>query len=63
MYVYWIIDVFILGMHSYMEDADQSSTSNGRATHNVGRLGNLIRVYVYSLLKFAFGFGFGNFLY
>ncbi|KAL0324050.1 UNVERIFIED_CONTAM: DDB1- and CUL4-associated factor1 [Sesamum calycinum] len=27
----------------YMEDADHSSTNNGRSTHNVGRLGNLIR--------------------
>lgn len=27
-----------------MEDADQSSTSNGRSSHNVGRLGTLIRV-------------------
>ncbi|XP_057799163.1 DDB1- and CUL4-associated factor homolog 1 isoform X2 [Salvia miltiorrhiza] len=28
---------------SYMESADQSSTSNGRSSHNIGRLGNLIR--------------------
>ncbi|KAH6759645.1 DDB1-CUL4 associated factor 1 [Perilla frutescens var. frutescens] len=28
---------------SYMEDADQSSTNNGRSSHNIGRLGNLIR--------------------
>ncbi|KAL0312275.1 UNVERIFIED_CONTAM: DDB1- and CUL4-associated factor1 [Sesamum radiatum] len=27
----------------YMEDADHSSTNNGRSAHNVGRLGNLIR--------------------
>lgn len=52
-------------MHSYMEDADQSSTSNGRSSHNIGRLGNLIRVFVYLLLKLAFAFGFdiGKFLY
>lgn len=28
---------------SYMEDADHSSTNSGRSSHNVGRLGNLIR--------------------
>ncbi|KAL1552625.1 DDB1- and CUL4-associated factor 1-like [Salvia divinorum] len=28
---------------SYMEGADKSSTSNGRSSHNIGRLGNLIR--------------------
>ncbi|XP_042002559.1 DDB1- and CUL4-associated factor homolog 1-like [Salvia splendens] len=28
---------------SYMEGTDQSSTSNGRSSHNIGRLGNLIR--------------------
>ncbi|KAL8536722.1 hypothetical protein ACS0TY_012053 [Phlomoides rotata] len=28
---------------SYLEDADQSSTNNGRSSHNVGRLGTLIR--------------------
>ncbi|CAA0831916.1 DDB1- and CUL4-associated factor homolog 1 [Striga hermonthica] len=27
----------------YMEDADHSSTNNGRTSHNIGRLGNLIR--------------------
>ncbi|KAL0330949.1 UNVERIFIED_CONTAM: DDB1- and CUL4-associated factor1 [Sesamum angustifolium] len=27
----------------YMEDADHTSTNNGRSAHNVGRLGNLIR--------------------
>ncbi|KAL9177209.1 hypothetical protein ABFS82_01G044400 [Erythranthe guttata] len=27
----------------YMEDADHSSTNNGRSSHDVGRLGNLIR--------------------
>lgn len=39
-------------MHSYMEDADQSSTNSGRSSHNVGRLGNLIRVFDYLLLTF-----------
>lgn len=37
-----------------MEDADHSSTSNGRSSHNVGRLGTLIRVFDNSLLTFAF---------
>ncbi|KAG8375300.1 hypothetical protein BUALT_Bualt10G0086000 [Buddleja alternifolia] len=27
----------------YIEDADDSSTNNGRSSHNIGRLGNLIR--------------------
>ncbi|KAI3468457.1 hypothetical protein Pfo_025120 [Paulownia fortunei] len=27
----------------YMKDADHSSTNNGRSSHNIGRLGNLIR--------------------
>ncbi|KAL6533731.1 hypothetical protein OROHE_013564 [Orobanche hederae] len=27
----------------YMEDADHSSTNNARSSHNIGRLGNLIR--------------------